>query len=85
MAVIQVTPLGYFIFYTYFYNHARRSRLEKLLYIELSRSSSGYLKPLLDPGGGFTSVPLIQVGPLRYFIHISITTPIVYALKNYYR
>ena len=27
----------------------------KLLYIELSRSSNGYFKPLLDPGGGFTS------------------------------
>jgi hypothetical protein len=25
-------------FYTYFYNHAHRPRLEKLLYIELSRS-----------------------------------------------
>jgi hypothetical protein len=38
-------------------NHARRLRLEKLLYlhIELSRSSNGYFKPLLDPGGGFNS------------------------------
>jgi hypothetical protein len=43
------------VFYTYFYNHAHRLRLEKLLYLELSRSSSGYCKPLLDPGGGFTS------------------------------
>jgi hypothetical protein len=45
------------VFYTYFYNHARRHRLEKLLYIEqsISRSPSGYFKPLLDPGGGFTS------------------------------
>jgi hypothetical protein len=42
-------------FYTHFYNHARRLRLEKLLCLELSRSSNGLLKPLLDPGGGFTS------------------------------
>jgi hypothetical protein len=42
--------------YTYFYNNARRLRLEKLLHnTELSRSSSGYFKPLLDPGGGFNS------------------------------
>ena len=34
------------VFYTCFYNHARRLRLEKLLYIELSRSLSGYFKPL---------------------------------------
>jgi hypothetical protein len=33
---------------------------------------------------GSTSVNLIQVTPLGYFIHISITTPIVPALKNYY-
>jgi hypothetical protein len=43
------------VFYTYFYNHVRRLRLEKLLYIELSRSPNGYFKPLLGPGGGFTS------------------------------
>jgi hypothetical protein len=43
------------VFYTCSYNHARRLRLEKLLYIELSRSSDGYFKPLLNPGGGFTS------------------------------
>jgi hypothetical protein len=43
------------LFCTYFYNHAHRLRLEKLLYIELSRSSIGFLKPLLDPGDGFTS------------------------------
>jgi hypothetical protein len=42
-------------FYTYFYNHTRRLRLEKLLYIELSRSFNGYSKPLLDPSGGFRS------------------------------
>ena len=43
------------IFYTYFYNHARRLRLEKLFYVELSRSYNGNFKPLLDPGGVFTS------------------------------
>ena len=31
-----------------------------------------------------TSVNLIQVGPVEYFINISITTPIVPALNNYY-
>jgi hypothetical protein len=43
------------VFYTCSYNHAHRLRLEKLLlfYIELSKSSSGYFKPLLDPGGRF--------------------------------
>jgi hypothetical protein len=30
------------------------------------------------------SVTFIQVGPLGYFINISITTPVVSALKNYY-
>jgi hypothetical protein len=30
------------------------------------------------------SVPLIRVRPPGYFIHISITTSIVSALKNYY-
>jgi hypothetical protein len=43
------------VFYTYFYNYARRLRLEKLLYVELSRSSSRYFKPLLDPGNCFAS------------------------------
>jgi hypothetical protein len=43
------------VFYTYFYNHTRRLRLEKLLYLELSRSPGGYFRPLLDPGGGFRS------------------------------
>ena len=32
------------VFYTYFYNHARRLRLEKLVYLELSRSSNGFFK-----------------------------------------
>jgi hypothetical protein len=43
------------VFYTYFYNHARHLRLENLLYLELSRSSNGFFKPLLEPGGGFKS------------------------------
>jgi hypothetical protein len=43
------------VFYTCFYNHAHRLRLEKLLYIELSGSSNGFFKPLLDPDGRFTS------------------------------
>ena len=29
------------LFYTYFYNHARRLRVQKLLYIELPRSFNG--------------------------------------------
>jgi hypothetical protein len=46
------------LFYTYsiyFYNHARRLRLEKILYLELSRSSNGFEKTLLGPYGGFRS------------------------------
>ena len=43
------------VFYPYFYNHARRLRLKKLLCLVLSRISNGYFKSLLDPGGGFTS------------------------------
>jgi hypothetical protein len=40
------------VFYTHFYNHAHRPRLEKLLYLELSRTRSpkGFFKALLDPG-----------------------------------
>jgi hypothetical protein len=38
-------------FYTHFYNHAHRLRLEKLLHLELSRSPNGFFKALLDPGG----------------------------------
>jgi hypothetical protein len=51
--LIQVRSPG--VFYAYFYNHAHRLRLEKLLYLELSRSPNGFFEPLLDPGGGFTS------------------------------
>jgi hypothetical protein len=53
---IQVGPWP-LVFHTYFYNIARRLRLEKLLYtfIRLSRSSGGHFKPLLDQGGGFAS------------------------------
>jgi hypothetical protein len=39
------------LFYTYFYNHAHRLRLEKLLYLEPSKSPIGFFKPLLDPDG----------------------------------
>ena len=38
------------VFYTYFYNHGRLFRLEKLLYLELSKSPNRFFKPLLDPG-----------------------------------
>jgi hypothetical protein len=40
--------------------YAHLLRLEKPLYMELSRSSNGYFKPLLDPGGGFTSKKLLK-------------------------
>ena len=45
------------LFYTCFYKHTHRLRLEKLLCVELSSSSNGFLKPLPlpDPGDGFTS------------------------------
>jgi hypothetical protein len=31
-----------------------------------------------------TSVPVFRVGPPGYFAHVSITTPVVSAWKNYY-
>jgi hypothetical protein len=41
------------ILHTFLYgNHARRLRLKKLLYIEISRSPNGFFEPVLDPGGG---------------------------------
>jgi hypothetical protein len=43
------------LFYTYSYNQAHRLRLEKLLYLELSRSSNGIFKLLPDPGDRFIS------------------------------
>jgi hypothetical protein len=47
------------LFYTCFYNHARRLRLEKLLCLEVSTATVEVLtdcfKPLLGPDGGFTS------------------------------
>jgi hypothetical protein len=49
------------LYILYFYDHAHRPRLEKPLYIELSRSSSGYFKPLLDPGGGFNSETAVRL------------------------
>jgi hypothetical protein len=43
------------VFYTCFYNHAHRLRLEieELLYLGLSKQFQRIFKPLLDPGGGF--------------------------------
>ena len=68
--VIRVRTPKYFVHISTEYNHAHLPRLKKLLYryLELSR----------------LSVPLIRAGPPGYFIHISITTPVVSALKNYY-
>ena len=43
------------VFYTNFYYQARRLRLEKLLHLKLSRSFNGFVKVLLDPGGGFAT------------------------------
>jgi hypothetical protein len=54
--IIYIIPVPFIqggVFYTYFYNHARRLRLEKLLYLELSRSPNVFFNVLLDPGGGF--------------------------------
>jgi hypothetical protein len=42
------------VFCTYFYNHAHRIRLEKLVYLEPSRSPNG--KPLL----GYTAVSRLK-------------------------
>jgi hypothetical protein len=45
--VLYVSDLDSFptsqVFYKYFYNPAHRLRLEKILYLELSRSTSGFL------------------------------------------
>jgi hypothetical protein len=49
----SLAPVRPTVFYTYFYNHARRLRLEKTIIDGASRSSNGYFKPLLDPGGRF--------------------------------
>jgi hypothetical protein len=35
-------------------------------------------------GGRHQRIHIIQVTPLGYFTHVSITTPIVSALKNHY-
>jgi hypothetical protein len=48
---IQHSSLTPGAFCTCFYNHAQRLRLEKLLYLELSRSPNGFFKPVMDPGG----------------------------------
>ena len=47
---VQVRPRGILYIFLEPYNHAHIPRLEKLLYLELSRSSGGLLKPLPDPG-----------------------------------
>jgi hypothetical protein len=53
------------VFCTHFDNHAIvPARLEKLLYPGLSRSLSGCFKPLMDPGGGFTSKT--EIGARRF-------------------
>jgi hypothetical protein len=39
------------VFRTYFYAHAHRLRLEKLLCLELSRSPNGHFKPLWKLNG----------------------------------
>jgi hypothetical protein len=44
------------LFYTYFYNHARRPRFEKLLYLELSRTRS------------YNRISLNNLGPSSRFI-----------------
>jgi hypothetical protein len=48
----KIGPRG--ILHVFLY-HARRLRLEKYRYLELSRSASGYFRSLLDPGGSFRS------------------------------
>jgi hypothetical protein len=55
------------VFYTRFYNHAHRLRLEKRLYLELSRSPNGCFKVLLDPGGGFTSETAAETAVTKPF------------------
>ena len=67
------------VFHTYSYNHARRLRLEKLLFIKLFRSPSGYLNRFWIQLGRYVAVlefkalealdipvTFIQVGPLTY-------------------
>jgi hypothetical protein len=55
------------VFYTYFYNHAYRLRLEKLLYLELSRSPNGFFKVLLDPGGSSRCETVSEVKRLKFY------------------
>jgi hypothetical protein len=58
------------VLYKYFFNHVRRLRLEKLFYLELSRSSSGYLEPLLGPGGRggrYVAVPVPEAKRLQIY------------------
>jgi hypothetical protein len=53
--LVSTPQLFYTYRYFYNYNQARSPRLEKLLYLELSRSPNGIFKPLLDPDGRFIS------------------------------
>jgi hypothetical protein len=67
-------------------NHARRLRLEKLLYLELSRSPNGFFNPLPDPGGGFTSVlistPVLRINMETMCIHARMAGLAMFDQKN---
>ena len=74
------------MFYSYTCDDAQVQRTTENIF------DSGLLYPVLHSGirvlyrsACNTPVPLIQVGPPGSFVHVSITTPIVSALKNYYR
>jgi hypothetical protein len=58
MLIRIVPPLGYFMHIPK--TTACRLRLEKLLYLQLSRSHSGCFKPLLDPGSSSTSETVVK-------------------------
>jgi hypothetical protein len=68
------------VFYTYFYNHAHRLRLEKLLYLELSRSPNGFFKVILDPGGGFTSETAKWIQ--KYYSFVTAVSELKRPLRN---
>jgi hypothetical protein len=54
MNLIQVRPWG-ILYMLLRYDHPSSLRLEKVSCIEISRSSNGYFKPLLNQSGGFAS------------------------------
>jgi hypothetical protein len=67
MADALCQPPCFGVFYTYCYNHGRRLRLEKLLYLELSGSPNGFFE---DSGHITLSVPLFReapAGPVNYY------------------